>query len=165
MTLRARRLAAVSGLTALVLLVVATVSLWSVQADVPYLTPYVLGASLIPVAVGLLTDRRWLLVPSLAAAAGVFAVFGGLLANGAVCLRPVADGWSITYDWRANVIRFGPTMAGGDHLCRAEPVRPLVVLGYLLATAGAYELSIGRSGRAPFRILSDRIRKQWKTDG
>lgn len=88
----------------------------------------------------------------------------GLLSNGTLCRQPVAAGWSLAYEWQANVIEFGPMTGDGRPTCRASPNRVLIGAGYVLTTVGWYELSTGRPANGPITAHWRSVRHRETTD-
>lgn len=101
--------------------------------------PLVLAASALPLVLAAATGRRDLQIPTALLPVGVLAFVTGLYWEGAVCLQPGhgdAATWGLRYDWVENAVRFGFHGPELDYPCRAVPNRPVVLVGYLLATTG-----------------------------
>lgn len=74
---------------------------------------------------------------------GFFLFILGTSGGGAGCTDGVYDSsatYRITYDVLANALHFGETVDGQNYRCFTEPIRLLVVIGYVVASGGFLSL-------------------------
>lgn len=84
---------------------------------------------------------------------GVLAVIDGSGVADAICTGPPAAGWGVTYEWRRNLIRFGP----GAFTCEGDPNRPLWLGGLFLTAVGTVGLLRGWSWPTDRDALARRL--------